>query len=410
MFSFDLAQASASFTISKKRQALSIFGAIGKDEPWLPTWIPILPNSQIEADFTARGNGQLRANLVGTYRSVLPQATLQGAVRMRNDSVTMSALIDGQINRGVEITFKDRETHAKVQIDLDFSDQVNQQVNGSLARLEQNVRAQQDALLNAIGDHELELSLNGLREDIPGIAASIISVLNGVPGQVYSSVQTEVKNGINANNVCVLGICAVSNSTRDSKARSAASSARSQVTSRLAPYITALENLRDRAAQADDDQVRAALKIALQQVYDNRRVDFTVSVKVSVSGYSKTVKRRVNRAVLTSSQAGRVLTAINNVDNIPVTSDLVLTRQDVVDNLPTEQILSTVRDEVRSGAAQVPGVSAVTYSVIRGQYSGGLLLNDGSEYRVDFNVLNPVEALLGISDLLANLLVERAGG
>jgi len=410
LFSFDLAQASASFQVNKKRQTLAIFGAIGKDEPWLPRWIPILPNSQIQADFTAGGNGELRANLVGTYRSVIPQATLVGAVRMRNDSMTMSALIDGEIDRGVEITFKDQETHAKVQIDADFSDQVNQQVNGALSRTEQNVRAQQDALLDAIGDYELELSLNGFREAIPGISSSVISVLNSVPGQVYSSVQSEVKKGINDNNVCFLGVCAVSKSKRDSVARSAASSARSQVTNGLAPYITAMQNLRDRAAQADDEQVRAALKTALQEIYDRRRIDFTVRVKVSVKGYSKTVTRRVNRAILTSSQESKVLTAMNNIDRIPAASDLVLTRQDIVDNLPTEQILSVVRDEVRSGVAQIPGVSAVTYSVIRGQYSGGILLNDGSEYRVNFNVLNPVEAILGISDLLASVLVQRAGG
>ena len=406
LFSFDLAQASASFNISKKRQALSIFGAIGRNDPWLPTWIPILPNSIIEADFTARGNGQLRANLVGTYRSVLPQATLEGAIRFDNESVTMSALIPSADNRGVEITFKNQETHAIVNIDLEFAGQVKESVDGALDRMEQNVRAQQDALLDAIGDYELELSLNGFREQIPGIVDAIIPVLQGVPGQTYSSVQSEVKRGINDNNVCVLGVCAVSNSSRDRAARSAASSARSQVTSRLAPYIARLENLRDSAGQADDDQVRAALKLALQDVYDNRQINFSVSVRVSVTGYSKTVRRTINRSVLTSSQSGKVLEAINNIDRIPVAGELVITRQDIVDNLPTEQVLSTVRDEVRSGIAIIPDVSGVTYSVIRGEYSGGILLSNGREYRVDFNVLNPVEAIAGMADLLAEILVE----
>ncbi|MFK8048481.1 MAG: hypothetical protein AB8B81_08610 [Halioglobus sp.] len=406
LFSFDLAQASASFNISKKRQALSIFGAIGRNDPWLPTWIPILPNSMIEADFTARGNGQLRANLVGTYRSVLPPATLEGAVRFDNDSVTMSALIPSADNRGVEITFKNQETHAIVNIDLEFADQVRESVDGALDRMEQNVRAQQDALLDAIGDYELELSLNGFREQIPGIVDAIIPVLQGVPGQTYSSVQSEVKRGINDNNVCVLGVCAVSNGTRDRAARNAASSARSQVTSRLAPYISRLENLRDSAGRADDDQVRAALKMALQEVYDNRQINFSVSVRVSVTGYSKTVRRTINQSVLTSSQSGKMLEAINNIDRIPVAGELVITRQDIVDNLPTEQVLSTVRDEVRSGIAIIPDVSGVTYSVIRGEYSGGILLSNGREYRVDFNVLNPVEAIAGMADLLAEILVE----
>lgn len=409
LFSFDLAQASASFKVSKKRQALSIFGAIGRNEPWLPSWIPILPNSQIEADFTARGTGRLEANLVGTYRSMLPRATLEGAVRMDNESVTMSALITSANNQGVEITFKNQETHGVVNIDLDFADQVNAQVGDALGRLEQNVRAQQDELLDAIGNYELELSLNGLRDAIPGIVSAIIPVLNGVPGQVYSSVQSEVKKGINANNVCVpiLG-CAVSNGVRDGAARAAASSARSQASTRVAPYISRLENLRDTAARGDDDQVRAALKMALQEVYNNRQVDFTVSVKVGVTGFSKTFKKRVNQAILSGAQAAQVLNAINNIDSIPVAGDLVITRQDIVDNLPTEQILDTVRSEVESGTALVPGISGVTYSVIRGQYSGGILLNDGREYRVDFNVMSPQEAIEGLADLLADLLVGDA--
>jgi hypothetical protein len=332
----------------------------------------------------------------------------------------MSAVVDSPIKRlPVSLTFADGETRGVVGIDVDTRSLVQEEVDYAFDLAEQEVQQAIQDLEDAIADYELELSLNGLREAIPGITSTAITALNAVPGQVYSSVKSQVTSEINSRRYCAVwlwdpwngsycGGYLPTNATRDSEAESAASSARSQASAAIAPYVQALATLRDRAAEGDNDAVREALRLALLEAYDRRNLNKTITVTVSISGIGSFSKSyTINQTVLTSSQANEVLAAANNIHRIPETQGIVIVAQDALDQLPTQETIQQVRDEVASGARLVPGVSEVGYTAQNGQYNAWALLTNGQTYAVDFNVLDPAEAILGLAQLAVDVTITE---
>jgi hypothetical protein len=417
LFELDLAQSSGSIRVQPLQGAtsnrMSVYGRVAPDVSWQPDWFQVFPETELQADLTIDAAGNLDLNLTGIYNSLLPEAQLSGAMHFDESSATLSAVVESPLKQiPVSMTFADGNTHAVVGIDVETQGLVEAHLDNAFTLAEQRVQQAQQALVDAVAEYELELSLNGLRAAIPSITTNAIDTLNAVPGQVYSSINTQVKNEINARRYCAIWVPIAgcqsylpTNATRDSKAASAASSARSQAQSAIAPYVAALTNLRTQAALGDDDAVREALRQALLTAYDHRQLTRTITVSVSISGISTFSKSyTINRAVLSSSQASQVLAAANNIDRIPETAGMVVSAEQVLAQLPTQQVLSAVRSDVETGAQLVPGISEVGYSVVDGQYSAYVALSTGAEYSVDFNVLDPDEALLALAELLVDAM------
>lgn len=417
LFELDLAQTSGSLKVQPLQGAaanrMSLYGRLAPDVSWQPDWFQVFPETELEVDFTIDATGALDLNMKGMYNSVLPPADLMGAMHFDESSATLTAYIDHPLKQiPVSMTFADGTTRAVVGIDVETQGLVEDQLDNAFDLAEQRVQEAEQALANALADYELELSLNGLRQAIPGITTTAINALNAIPGQAYTSVKQQVKDGINARRYCAIWIpfsgCKSylpTNATRDSKAETAASSARSQATSTIAPYIAALNNLRTQAAKDDDDAVRESVRQALLAVYDRRHLSKRITVSVSVAGISTFSKSyNINHAVISSSLASQMLSAANNIDRIPQTAGAVVSAQSIVAQLPTRQILQEVRDEVEAGTQLVPGISEVGYTVVNGQYSAFVALSNGAEYAVDFNVLDPGEALIALAELLVNAM------
>ncbi|TGD75816.1 hypothetical protein E4634_02815 [Mangrovimicrobium sediminis] len=416
LFDFDLAEASANYDVQPlqpaEKQRLSLYARIAPDVSWQPDWLPILPQTELQAAFTANAAGELSGKFAGGYRSFLPEASLEGKLRFDNSSLTLEARVaDADMDFPVQVSFRDGETHASVGLDEPIGGYVRGRMNDAFDDVDRQIADARSELEAAVADYEFELSLRGLREAIPGITSNAISALQAVPDQVYSSVRSQVRDEINRRRYCVLGVCTPSDSKRDSIASSAASSARSQARSAIAPYVDALEELRRRAAQEDDDTVRAALREALYAVYDRRHIDYTVKVTVNVDVVIATISvsksYRINRDVISAGDAADILAAADNIERIPETSEEVIAAQAVVDALPLEEAVDAARQEVARGLAQIPTLSAVGYSVVDGQYSGFARFGDGSEYRVDFNVLDPLALAAGLNRLVVESIVEQ---
>ncbi len=416
LFSFDLAEASANFDVQPlqplAKQRVSVYAKLAPDVSWQPDWFPILPETELQASFSGNAAGELNGKLAGSYHSQLPVAELDGSVKFDTQSVTMQARVaNAEANFPISLTFRDGVTTASVDLGAPIGNYVRSRMDGAFDDVQGQIRQAQDDLAAAAEAYDFELSLRGLRQAIPGITSNAISQLHAVPDQVYSSVRSQVRSEINSRRYCALGVCTPSDSKRDSIANSAASSARSKAASEIAPYVDAMEELAYRASQPDDDSVREALRQALYGAYDHRHIDRTVSVTVSVDIFIKTISvsksYRINRDVLTPSQAEDVLAAAGNVDRIPETSEQVVSAQAVLDRLPLDEALQAARDEVEAGLKHLPGLSSVDYTVSDGEYVGSVRFNDGTQYSVDFNVLDPVDLVAGVNRLAVQYVIDN---
>jgi len=406
-FSFDVGTASATFAVSRQRQAMTLATELAPDVSWVPDWIPIVPESRIALDLTATGAGDLQVNLAGSYRSTLPRADIAGSVHMTPRRLTMQGRVrDGGIELPVTFTFQDETTRAVVGITDAFAADIAGGIGQGFDRAGQEVEDALAALDNAIEDYRFEVSLRGLRSAIPGVADTAISRLNAIPDQVYSAVRSRVISEINSRNQCVLGVCVISNSTRDSTATSAANSARATARNEIKPYVAAMEELKRRALEDDDPGLRSALEQALREAYSYRRFRKTFYQRISFSLFSTTVSYTVDVQVLDAATASKILTAADNMYRIPETSDIVVDAQTLVDSLPTQQILANVRQAVENGQQAIPGVREVSYTVYRGDYRAAVVFTDGTSHDVTFNVLDPVAAAEGIVDLLVGDAID----
>ncbi len=414
LFEFDLAQASANFDVqplkSLDQQRLRFFARIAPDVSWQPDWFPFLPETQLQAQFNANAAGKLRVKIGGKWRSRLPRAALDGKLDADNDGVTLYAKVsDAGVDFPVSLELRDGVTTARVDLDAAIGDFVRSEMDDAFADVERQIDEARTALDEALADYEFELSLRGLREALPDITGTAIGKLQAVPGQAYSTVKSRVRSEIKARQKCVL-VCVPSNATIESKAESAGKSARSQASSAVAPYISALAELRDRAAQADNDTVREALRQALYEVYDRRRINYTVTVtvRVDVPGSTITVTERypIDRDVVTPSQASDILLAAENIDRIPETSQAKLDAQAVLDRLPLDEALATAKREVEDGLKVLPGLAAVGYRVSGEDYTGLISFRNGREYSVDFNVLDQQALAAGVNVFAVKSIID----
>lgn len=409
LFSFDIGEATAVMEANLSNQYMVLTGYIDPDVSWAPDWMPFVPQSRITAELTWEflDVDSVDAFFTGAYTSELPEADVEGTVHLTLDEATMEAIVRDQIDIPVSITFADGKTRAEVGLEVDFTTTVDDAVDGAFDRAAQEVDHAITDLGDAVEEYEIEVSLRGLRGSLPTIADTAIDRLDAIPPKVESAVRDEVVSQINANRTCVPVFgCSPSNESRDSIANSAASSAKAQATQKIVAHVQAMEDLKSRAQQADDESLRAALETALRAAYAHRAFNETISVTVEIVGTTKTVSKTVNQTVIPEDAANRILEAANNAYRIQETSDRVIHARGIVDSLPTRQAVENARQSVEQGVAEVPSLDAVGYEVVDGEYTGFVRFRNGSMYTVDFNVLDFDEAVTGISDLMVEVLVE----
>ena len=411
LFSFELAEASATLDVGFDRQSMAMQTRVAPDVSWVPTWFPFVPATEVVGDWFVNGDGEFRASLHGGYRSTVPPADIAGTMSISDDEGTVltGTTTDGEGSLTVEAQFENDVTTVRVEFTEDFADGIGSAVTDSLDRELAAVEEALADLEDAVADYEFEVSLRGLRSALPGIADATIAVLNGIPDTVRNAADDATVNYIsNACVTVVFTVCLKDLVDETAIGDQVGATARNRAVTEVAPYITVMQNLKTQAQNADSASLRESLRQALLAAHANQVFSRRITVNYAfpspfgtVTVYDQTVTRRV----ISQADADAILAAANNVYRIAETSDIMISAQAIFDAFPTEQVLSTVRQEVASGVAAIPSVDGLG-ATIAGGVASPFVTIDGVNHPVAFNVLRPGEALAGVGDLLAQLLID----
>jgi len=187
-----------------------------------------------------------------------------------------------------------------------------------LPRIEEAEQAWHD-LQEATGDYEFELSLRGIRDDIPRwvdegrsrLAAGVSSAIASQDGEIW-----------------------------EGDLRSKIQAADNVYYSQLAELKAAAQNATDNAT------TRAVLERELREMAARKIFRFTYSYQIfGQTVYSTTVTRRI----LSDSQANRLIEAADNVYRIQETSDRKIQLQSVYDTVNERELFEQVRDDLEDG-------------------------------------------------------------
>ena len=410
IFEFDLTEVSATYDVGFDRQHMAMRSHTAPDVSWVPNTFLFVPRSETIGDWSIDGDGSYEIRLASTFESDLPQAKLGGSLAIKDGDITLSGIVDNGDDRplGVNATFFPGGVDVVVDVYADFEQGISQTVTAAMDDKIDEWHQAFDDLQQATGDFEFELSLRGARTAIPAIVDNVIPVLNGIPGTVRNEVDNAIVNFVNNYRECAFGICANpldplvdENKVGNEKGEEARKIAEGAVK----PIRDALNHLKS-TVNAPDDVFRAAIKAALQAVYDRRRYSkrITISYKFPLVGTKTIYDKTVSKDILTGSNLTTIKTALDNVDRIEETSSIKISAQQFYDALPVEDAINTAKQEVEQGLQRIPTLDGVGYTVDNGVYEAYAIL-DGTPYNVEFNVLSPADLAAGIGRLIADQLI-----
>ncbi len=411
-FEFNLAQVSATFDVGLDRQQMAMQMTVEPDVSWQPDWFSIIPNTQIIGNWMVNGDGTFSALLSGEYRSTLPQATMTGSITLNNNgAIFESSIPDNDMPITVRASFLKPSTIYEIFAQRDASASIKSDINNAFDRLvAEKTQAYQD-YQQSIADYDFEVSLRGIRTSLPVIADKAILILKALPAEVGQTAYTETYNTIKSKQVCVgavvRGTCVGSYQPSDSRigsyARTARNQARDRTTTKIVPYVNAMNELKKRALQADAEQLRQALEDSLRGAYARRNYtdNITVSFTVTEVDYQYSYTKPVNEPILTNSQSSSILSAANNVYRIQETSDTRIRLGDYYDQIPLEEKINQARAEVNANLDQLPTFEKAGMTVTGSKMTAYIRLG-GTDYPVDFNILDPIELLLGVGDIIVD--------
>lgn len=404
IFDFELAQASATFDVGFDRQQMAMQMTVEPDVSWQPNWFSIIPATQIVGNWMVNGDGSYSALLSGEYRSTIPETTMTGSITLNNEGAIFESTIpDDEMPITVSASFLEPSTVYEVFAQRDVSDSIKNDINAAFDRLLEEKRQALQDYQDAIEDYDFEVSLRGLRETLPATADNAITILQALPAEVGEIAYDEAYDAIKAKQVC-LGLCVPSDSRIGSYARTARNQARDRTSDEIIPYVAAMVEMKLRAQQADAEELRDALEAGLREAYAHRTYSDTVTVSFTVTetspDYEYSYTRSVNETILTSQQSSEILTAANNAHLIQESSDTKIRLGDHFEQIPEEDIIERARTETNNSLDQLPTFQKAGMTVTNGDMTGYILL-DQTEYSVDFNILDPIELLLGVGDTIA---------
>ena len=437
LFSYHLADASATLDVGLQRQHFALQGVYQPDETSQPVWLPVRPSPEpfdkVVMNAVADGNGEYAIELKGQFQSRFPDAKLYGSMRHTKDGLSMNGRIgDGENAITMTATANNEVFDARVNYARDINAQLKQDVVGDMDRLyNEQLAMVTEQLQSALQDYEFEFSLRGLRQQLPSIVDDAIARLQTIPGIVRGNanggVYKVVYEAIYNKQICfnlptpLPDVCV---NARDyvneaSIATTAADNARTAATNHINPIIASLQDLKQRALeQADSETLRTGLQAALMTAYNNRTFNRTYSytfdrvfsydygVGTATKRWNETFSYTANVVVLQSNVASNILTAANNVYRIGETDSIRISLRGYLDNLPTDSIYAKARQQVQDGLSKVPGFEGAGYQVTIGEQQKAYIQLDGKQYMVEFNLLDPTNVHDNIVALVSQTLLE----
>lgn len=309
-------------------------GETSQDFSWWPQFMPVKPASSLGALTYVTSEGAFEVKLEGTYGWEFADGlqAMSGVFDLSNDAMLLEGtLVDGDVEWVVGGQVTSAATRAYFQPPPQLLDEIAADVNDEvLPRIDEAEKAWDD-LQEATGDYEFELSLRGLRDDIPPmvdegrarLAAGVASAIASQDGKVWEG------------------------------------DFRSKIQAADDVYYTQLAQLKAAAQNATDNATtRATLERELRETAARKTFVFNYSYKVlGQTVYSTTV----TRTILSDAQANRLIQAADNVYRITETSDRKIQLQSVYDTVDDRDLFEDVRDDLRDGLLVMRGIEELGF-------------------------------------------------
>lgn len=426
LFEYKLLDVATMIDIGTEREKLAIQGVMEISQSVQPSWLPFKPvpdpgaitvaNLFADVD-TKTGQGDFGMSLYGEIDSNFPLARMNGSITIDPSGLQMIGFIDDPSNPITVLAKVDADKlDASIQFGYDIQANIDQIVNNALDDAIDDANQAFDDLQTAIGNYDVSLSLDGFRGQIPGIVTTAKNALDTIPGKVYTAVYNGTLSGIR--NSCVtIGVKVCADSVLDEvqiskyAAKSARSSAQTKVNARKAK----LDNLKAQAQQSKDGpSYRAALKSALLTAVNNATFSQTVKVskKINFGAKKETFTfydnngKALKYTVLNTPTKNKLQTAANNVDKIEPDYSVMINTQQIYDAIPKEQIIEETRTNVANGMTKIPVFKGAGYTMTRGLEQSVYVLLGNERIEINFNPLDPVNAIDNIGSLIAEQILQ----
>lgn len=351
------------------------------DFSWWPEFIPAKPASSLETLAYVTSEQQFELGLEGTYGWEFPagEQSMTGVFNLSNDGMFLEGRV---VADEIEYALGGHVTEAATRVWIeppqqlldDIAGEVNDEV---LPRIDEAEQAWND-LQEATGDYEFELSLRGLRDDLPRwvdegkarLAAGVNSAIASQDGKVWES------------------------------------DFRSKIRAADNVYYDQLNQLKAAAQNATDNATtRATLERELRETAARKIFTFKYSYKDPVFGttlYSTTVTRRI----LSDDQANRLIEAADNVYRIQETSDRKIQLQDVYDTVNDRELFEQVRDDLENEILIMRTIDELGFVFVHDEPGFGLYaVIDGNTYQAGtIEGLTLEELMKGLPDVMLEAL------
>ena len=408
-------QMSGTLDVGLDRQSIAMQTIIEPVDNWLPDWVPMKTEAEVVGEWFINGDGEYLIDLSGRYEMFVPAAKLEGSIRLDNTGASMTANF-GSADQQFTMTsdFETDQMSGYVDIPDEFSAGLGNEITAAVDR---QIAAAEEALAeleDAVADYEFEVSLRGLRSQLPSIADEAVAALNSMPGQVQDEVRSAALTYMA--NKCLLGIGCVDDFVDEASiAQGLSILGRNTAREHVRPVIEIMENLKRRSQEADDASLRQALEDILRRAASFRMLNRRTTVSHDfgdpfgslgpavgvITIYNSTFSQRT----MPDATAARLIQAADNVHRIDETDTIRISAQEIFDEFPAQEVFDTVKQEVADGVALIPVVEGVEFTLFTAGFEAAVDI-DGTQYPIGFNFFDPDATAEGVSDLLAGQLID----
>jgi hypothetical protein len=325
-------------------------GQTSEDLSWWPSFIPVKPANALAANAHVTSEGAFEVGLAGTYGWEFPDGlqTMGGVFNLSNDGMLLEGrVVSGDVEYALGGQVTEDETRVYFQPPDQLMDEIASTVNDEvLPRIEEAEAAWND-VQEATEDYEFELSLRGLREDIP-------AMIDHGRAQLSAGVAAAIAQ---------------------QSGKAWESDFRSKITAADNVYHDQLTRLRNAATNATDNATtRTVLERELRGMAARKIFTFNYSYRVlGVTVYSTTVTRRI----LSDTQANRLLQAADNVHRIGETSNIKVQMEQVYETVNDRELFEEVRDDLEDGLLRMAAIDELGFVVVHDDGSFGLYAGIG---------------------------------
>lgn len=406
-FEIPMAEASAAISVRADNQSglqayAFVNGLLAPDLSWWPSFLPIKPTGQMRTSGFIQQNGKFNISLEGDIGIEVPGKTIAaaGEITASKDTFRMAGSVkNGSDNWGAEALFLKDETRMTAIPPSNLLAGLSGLIEGKIDAGYDEIVAARQRLTSALENYEIELSLRGLRDDLPDIVRIAKAEIEKGKKAGKDRAKAEVNSALgNKYKLCTTSIYSTIYKDIDKYAQ---------------PYIDVLDRLKAAVDETKDDaQTRRELANALRALASKDKLSFDESytVKATLKGFpcavgsSRTQRVKFTRTVINSSQVNLLLKAADYVKFIQPASDRVFQARRIISELPTEEDLAKIRDALKDQADIVNNIGGAGYikNHNTGKYTYFLIIG-GTPQTVD--ELNPFD-MDGIGDGVMGFLKD----